>query len=592
MTLNRVDVRLEVSPLEYALSYAARGWHVLPLKPRGKTPLTQHGLKDATKDPATIRAWWKQWPAANVGIACEPSGLAVIDIDAKSGGLETLDQLTTLDPFCVDTLISRTGGGGAHLVFEGSIPNTTGKIGKGIDSRGKGGYFVAPPSVHESGNAYRWEDETAKAEPLPDFWRVRLNGHTSEPIETEITPAISTGARNASLTRLAGSLRNIGLSADEMNAALQAANRTRCNPPLPEGEVRRIAESISRYAPDQKVSQAADWKAYTLADAYAPREPLQCVVSGLFPLPSLSIVYGAPGTLKSMLLADMMVCVAAGLPWLAALRGEGNTSRAVIQSPAIYIDFDNGARRTHERFDALGHAYNLPADVPIVYYSMPSAGLDAGDNAAMVGLADRIKEHGARLVVIDNLGKIVGKADENTAAMNPVMSNLRWLAEFTGAAVVLIHHQRKANGITSRAGESLRGHSSIEAALDLALLVERDERSSLITMRSTKTRDVDVYPFGAQFTFEHKPDTTELAAARFLGATVEDTGSDRAIEAAILEAVTAHHPLNQTKLEKAVKEALPDVGHNRVVKIAHAMTRSGALKSSAGEKGARLYDLP
>ena len=129
------------------------------------------------------------------------------------------------------------------------------------------------------------------------------------------------------------------------------------------------------------------------ADAYAPREALQFAVSGLLTLPSLSIVYGAPGTLKSFLLADMAINVAAGLPWLAALPGEGDIARAVIQSPAMWIDFDNGARRTHERFDALGHAYKLPADVPIVYYSMPSAGLDAGDTAAMVTLADRIKEH-------------------------------------------------------------------------------------------------------------------------------------------------------------------------------------------------------
>ncbi len=155
--------------LDAALSYAGRGWHVLPLKARGKTPLTPHGLKDATQDAATIRAWWQRLPEANIGIACEPSGLAVIDIDAKSGGMVTLDQFTGLDPLCVDTLISRTGGGGAHLVFEGSIPNTTGKIGKGIDSRGKGGYIVAPPSVHESGNVYRWEDETAKADRYRSF---------------------------------------------------------------------------------------------------------------------------------------------------------------------------------------------------------------------------------------------------------------------------------------------------------------------------------------------------------------------------------------------------------------------------------------
>ncbi|MDW8069742.1 MAG: bifunctional DNA primase/polymerase, partial [Anaerolineae bacterium] len=41
--------------LETALQYATRGWHVLPLKPKNKHPLTPHGVKDATTDPETIR---------------------------------------------------------------------------------------------------------------------------------------------------------------------------------------------------------------------------------------------------------------------------------------------------------------------------------------------------------------------------------------------------------------------------------------------------------------------------------------------------------------------------------------------------------
>lgn len=219
-----------------ALDYAARGWFVLPLKPRGKTPLTQHGLKDATIDPAALRAWWKQWPGANIGIACEPSGLAVIDIDAKSGGMVTLDQITSLDPLCVDTLISRTGGGGLHLVFEGSIPNTAGRIGAGIDTRGSGGYIVAPPSVHESGKVYCWEDDTAKPEPLPDFWRVRLNGHTTK----------QSRARNNTLAGIAGDMRRKGMTPEAIEAALLVTNQEKCTPPLPENDVKAIARSIPK----------------------------------------------------------------------------------------------------------------------------------------------------------------------------------------------------------------------------------------------------------------------------------------------------------------------------------------------------------
>jgi len=54
--------------------------------------------------------------------------------------------------------------------------------------------------------------------------------------------------------------------------------------------------------------------------------------------------------------------------------------------------------------------------------------------------------------------------------MATVMGHFRYLAEQAKVAVILIHHQRKSNGSNARLGERLRGHSSIEAALDLASL--------------------------------------------------------------------------------------------------------------------------
>src|SRR5262245_17069661 len=88
--------------LTTALSYAARGWPVLAChsvqdgrcscgntacEHAGKHPRTAHGVKDATTDPATITAWWQQWPDANVAIATGAvSGLVIIDVDPRSGG--------------------------------------------------------------------------------------------------------------------------------------------------------------------------------------------------------------------------------------------------------------------------------------------------------------------------------------------------------------------------------------------------------------------------------------------------------------------------------------------------------------------------
>lgn len=148
--------------LAAALSYARRGWPVFPCRPRGKEPLTAHGFKDATTDPATIRSWWQRWPDANVALATgRVSGLVVLDVDMDKGGLDSLRTL--VDRFAGGELPEgpavQTGGGGYHLYFAypaAPVPCSAGKAGPGLDLRGDGGYVIAPPSVHPSGGRYTW----------------------------------------------------------------------------------------------------------------------------------------------------------------------------------------------------------------------------------------------------------------------------------------------------------------------------------------------------------------------------------------------------------------------------------------------------
>lgn len=339
----------------------------------------------------------------------------------------------------------------------------------------------------------------------------------------------------------------------------------------------------------EAVEEADQWQAFTMADAYQERPPVEYIVPGLFALPSLNIVYGAPGTLKSFILADLAVCTAAGIPWLKAapwLIDNGARSFPTRQGCALWIDFDNGRRRTLDRFAALGRAHGIPAECDTLkFYSMPRPWLDASDNTAIGSLALRIQRTAARLVVIDNLGVVTGNTDENTGEMATVMSQFRQLAEDTGAAIVLIHHQRKGNGLTGRAGDNLRGHSSIEAALDLALAVEREEYSETVQVKATKMRGPDVLPFSAYFTFESRTDRPEeLQAARFFGVSTDDTKSGAAIERAILDALDGDTALNKTDLRKAVKEALPDIGINRIRDRIEKMAGEKALKTDPGKR--------
>jgi hypothetical protein len=136
--------------------YARRGLHVHALRPREKQPATAHGLHDATTDAAAIAAQWSD-PTRNVAIATGPSGLAVIDVDGDIGAesLATLEAEFGPLPITPEVITAR----GRHLYFaraECRIGNSTSELAPKIDVRALGSYVVAPPSVHPSGDVYRW----------------------------------------------------------------------------------------------------------------------------------------------------------------------------------------------------------------------------------------------------------------------------------------------------------------------------------------------------------------------------------------------------------------------------------------------------
>jgi hypothetical protein len=164
-----------------ALRYAARGWRVLPLRPGGKLPATQHGLLDASSTLSDLSDWWRKMPNANVGIATgEVSRMVVLDVDTAKGGIGSLGTLGRLP----STLTARTGSGGWHLFFAHpgrAVPNSVEKLGPGLDVRGDGGYVVAAPSIHPCGDRYEWVDEEAGLSILPPDLLLRMAPLPVEP---------------------------------------------------------------------------------------------------------------------------------------------------------------------------------------------------------------------------------------------------------------------------------------------------------------------------------------------------------------------------------------------------------------------------
>jgi hypothetical protein len=139
------------SLIDAALRLAEGGRPVFPCG-ANKAPLTQHGFKSASLDPATIGRWWGRWPDALIGVPTgAPSGLLVLDLDVKNGndGINVFEALRAGRGLPPHPLV-RTGSGGLHLYFAvvpgRRVGSSAGRIAPGVDVRGDGGYAVVPPS--------------------------------------------------------------------------------------------------------------------------------------------------------------------------------------------------------------------------------------------------------------------------------------------------------------------------------------------------------------------------------------------------------------------------------------------------------------
>jgi hypothetical protein len=265
-----------------ALRAARRGCSVLPLHSAkngrcscgvnecssvGKHPITLHGVKDATKELAAIRRWWKEYPQANIGVATgEVSDLIVLDVDPRHGGLESLARFEKENGPQPEGPVVRTGGGGFHHYFRYSEAGLANKVGllPGLDVRSDNGYVVYPGSVHQSGEPYRFlHNKTPGKVITPPFPAalVKLATASLPTTSKAFTWLIPEGGRHSTLTSLAGVMRNRGMAKEAIEAALLEDNRQRCSPPLPEHEIRSIARSISQYAPrSRNIVSAASYE--------------------------------------------------------------------------------------------------------------------------------------------------------------------------------------------------------------------------------------------------------------------------------------------------------------------------------------------
>jgi len=159
-----------------AARLAGLGVPVFPCAPGAKRPLTRHGFLDATADVGQVRAWWRRWPGANLGVPTGPvSGLDVVDVDVRAGGdgrdaLRRAAGQADLTGWAFQVL---TPSGGVHLFYPADPDKVQPSWACGathVDFRGAGGYIIAPPSTVEMPGrglaGYRLVQVRAQAHPV------------------------------------------------------------------------------------------------------------------------------------------------------------------------------------------------------------------------------------------------------------------------------------------------------------------------------------------------------------------------------------------------------------------------------------------
>jgi hypothetical protein len=266
--------------LRAAQALAARGWLVFPCAPGGKRPALRGNWQHlATADQDQVHAWWTRAPY-NIGVACGPSGLVVIDLDTPhreqppalaAGPAYGADALAALcarrgQPYPLPTYAVDTPGG-CHLYYaarDKQVRNSAGRLGPLIDVRANGGYVIGAGS-RAGGRAYRARDERPPA-PLPAWItsllrdKAAVTARVRSPVpngargtayamaalneETRLVATARPGTRNNTLNRAAFNLGQFAAAGllpplAVATALSDAAGRAG----LPEGEARRTIRS-------------------------------------------------------------------------------------------------------------------------------------------------------------------------------------------------------------------------------------------------------------------------------------------------------------------------------------------------------------
>jgi len=476
-----------------------------PCASPGKHPLTPHGLKDASNDPAQIEAWWQRWPRANIGERTDE--VIRIDIDLP----DVAEALSQDVPLQAETELVRTPKrSGLHIALRTTAP-VAGKTLKLTDGRTLGELKAAGGYVLVSPSAIAGKQYTVISAPgvrpmevddpivwlrsvLPPFgFDLADPAQNVERDYVRLGGTIHEGdGRHTALVSMAGRVWIEGFSEETFVQVLRSINEGQCDPPLPDSELHDIADHFIRNRRPTAVrgsepvalprgGNVDDW-----LDGDDP--PLDVVIGdgadgAILPIDGKGFVAGSTGIGKTNLLLRLARCLAEGSPFLGLPVPEPRR--------VLYLALEGSRRGLRKRLRKIWKDADADSRGRC-YVTQMQINLASEADAAMLDAL--LTERRPQVLIIDplrNAHTLDENSSQDVAQLTAVLDDI---IVRHGCALIAAHHDRKRPPLTKRDSgtDRIRGSTALAGWLSFCLSIEKDtKRPDTLIAEWTKVRDAE-----------------------------------------------------------------------------------------------------
>jgi hypothetical protein len=475
------------------------GAYVVPVPTGQKACILPDWQNKASRDLRQIEKWYGENQHYNCAIVGKPEIGALWGFDDDSGILAEYEAKHGT----LKTYRTRTVSGGTHLLFKhnqksiamGNLSEKNEQNQELWSARGTNRYVMSAGSVAHPNNdlsqpltAYTAIDTTMPIE-APDTFIAFLQEKASEIAkaktgEKELDESpVHEGGRNNMLASVLGRARQVlGMNTEQLYEYGCSVNRNRCVPPLPDSEVRSVANSIGGYEVKQAPKVIMGGQPLTQGSSYPETSPADwrsqfrnlsemeqgdtvMIIDGVLQ-EGTCFLGGNPAHGKTLVALAFAKAITLGKPLFGIPEYSVKQPRRVI-----YLIPEVADRPFRHR----GEIFRLPQDDRFIARTISSGAPLTLSDPALMEAVRQLKP----VVILDTASRFLHADDENSAAQNRLLVNDITALRAAGAVcVIILHHAKKSQSAKREAmtlENMLRGTSDFGAMCDQAYGIRRDE---------------------------------------------------------------------------------------------------------------------